>query len=101
MLAEEYGNRVPHIVREVSNRDVGAKYSDIVFSTGHKAKGMEFPVVELAQDFVGMITAHKAHPEQHIVNEQEINLLYVAITRATRELHLNPAIVDFIERGTY
>lgn len=99
-LVEEFGSRIPIIFNEVKNRDVGSKFGDLIFATGHKSKGMEFPVVELGPDFTAMIEAHEAHPEQKIINKHEINLLYVAITRATEELHISPTIRDFINHGT-
>jgi len=99
-LVEEYGARVPIIFQEVKARDVGAKFGALVFATGHKAKGMEFPVVEIASDFAARIEAHRERPDLQIMNAHEINLLYVAITRATEQLYLAPSIKDFIETGT-
>lgn len=99
-LVEEYRSRVPKIFQDVKSRDVGAKFADLVFTTGHKAKGMEFPVVEIGSDFVSMIEAHRERPDLKIMNSHEINLLYVAITRATQELYLAPSIKSFIQTGT-
>jgi superfamily I DNA/RNA helicase len=98
-LVEEYRSRVPKIYQDVKGRDVGAKFADLVFTTGHKAKGMEFPIVEIGSDFTAMIEAHRERPDLRIMNPHEINLLYVAITRATRELYLAPSIVSFIQTG--
>jgi superfamily I DNA/RNA helicase len=99
-LVEEYGARIPTIFQEVKGRDVGAKFGELVFTTGHKAKGMEFPIVELGSDFTSMIEAHQKRPDLKIINSHEINLIYVAITRGTQELYISPTIRDFIERGT-
>jgi len=99
-LVEEYGARIPIIFHEVKNRDVGAKFGDLAFATGHKAKGMEFPVVEIGSDFSARIEAHQKNPKEGIMNSHEMNLLYVAITRATEHLYLSPSIVDFIQHGT-
>lgn len=57
--------------------------ADIILSTAHKSKGLEFISVELIDDFVDVkehITSDKP------VQREEINLLYVAITRAKQEL---------------
>jgi len=53
------------------------KYADIVLTTTHKAKGLEFISVELGSDF-------KPHG-----NTEEKNLVYIAMTRAIKELHIN------------
>jgi len=98
-LVDEYGSRIPNIIKEVKKRDVGAQYSDLTYTTGHKAKGLEFPVVQLAPDFSGMIEAHKDDPGAGIINSSEMNLLYVAITRGTEKLFISPTIKDFIENG--
>ena len=98
-LVEEFGARIPTIVNEVKHRDVGAKFSKVTYTTGHKAKGMEFPVVQLAPDFTSMIDTHKDHPELRIINPDEMNLIYVAITRGTEKLYISPTVKDFIENG--
>ena len=63
--------------------------SEIVLSTAHKAKGLEFPIVILADDFL----PHSSDLtlEQMSLNEhrENLNILYVAATRATKELILN------------
>lgn len=80
--------RDKHVVEEDRHK------ADAIFSTVHRCKGMEYDVVELAPDF---ITEKKL---QQLVDEsiggrldrarlnEEINLLYVAITRAKTHLHL-------------
>lgn len=100
-LVEEFGSRIPQIVDEVKHRDAGARFADLTYTTGHKAKGMEFPVVRLAQDFSAMIDAHRERPDLGILNDDEMNLLYVAITRATQKLYIHPNVLDFIDFGTY
>lgn len=51
---------------------------NIILTTGHKSKGREWDVVEIAQDF-------KFSDKS---SEQELNLLYVACTRAKKTLVL-------------
>lgn len=54
--------------------------ADVVLSTVHKAKGMEWPEVELENDFRVPGTANYTEEESH--------LLYVAITRASEKLNI-------------
>ncbi|CAF0732257.1 unnamed protein product [Adineta ricciae] len=63
--------------------------ASIVLSTAHKAKGLEFPIVVLAEDFLPRssdATLEQLSPDDH---RENINILYVAATRATKELIIN------------
>lgn len=60
---------------------------DVIFSTAHKSKGMEWDTVALLDDFIPTLLSAKATEEQ----QEERNLLYVAVTRAKRNLVINPA----------
>jgi ATP-dependent exoDNAse (exonuclease V) beta subunit len=62
---------------------------EIVLSTAHKAKGLEFPIVILADDFLPRpndVSLDKISLDKH---RENLNILYVAATRATKELVLN------------
>jgi superfamily I DNA/RNA helicase len=68
-----------------------------VLSTAHKAKGLEWPRVRLADDFPRLEELNALDqdgllyltPEER---DQELNLLYVAVTRARQQLELNEAV---------
>jgi DNA helicase-2/ATP-dependent DNA helicase PcrA len=63
---------------------VGMTSSDAVqLATFHKAKGLEWPVVFVAGASAGHV------PLEHGDIDEERRLLYVAMTRAERELHLS------------
>jgi len=100
IIAEEYGGQIPEVMKIVRVRDVGARFSDLSYVTGHRSKGMEFPFVHLASDFTRLIDAHNEDPQEGILDDDEMNLLYVAITRATEGLYISPAIHDFIQTGS-
>jgi UvrD-like helicase family protein len=62
--------------------------ADLVVSTAHKAKGREWDTVRIASDF----------PEDKIAgNASELRLLYVAVTRARRELDITA--IPFLRDG--
>jgi hypothetical protein len=64
-------------------------FLEIILSTAHKAKGLEFPIVMLADDFLPRssdVSLDQISPDEH---RENINILYVAATRATKELILN------------
>lgn len=62
-------------------------FADVVFSTAHKSKGMEWNTVVLLDDFIPTLISGMISGEE----QEERNLLYVAVTRAKRKLIINPA----------
>jgi F-box protein 18 (helicase) len=96
LLVEEYKGRIPWIMKRVKERDIGARDADLVFATGHKAKGMEFPIVQIAGDFESVIDFHL---EDGVVPDDELNLLYVAMTRGTKLLYIPPGLKRWVETG--
>lgn len=95
-IVKEYGNEIPDIIKSIKDKHVANEdkdKADIVFSTVHRCKGMEYDVVELLNDFITENKVEKAAADNKNekgknakVNE-EINLLYVAITRTKLTLH--------------
>lgn len=72
-----------------------ASKADFVISTGHKSKGLEFDHVTLSEDFLRFGEDTDIN-DWILQNLQELNLLYVALTRAKYELVLPDSIIDFI-----
>ena len=70
---------------------VREKDADITLSTAHKSKGREWNNVQLADDFRTL--GHKLH------SDEEINLLYVAVTRAINNLDVSDceAVLELVD----
>lgn len=64
---------------------------DVILTTAHKSKGLEYDNVIVANDF--------KFGEKKLLDipEQEINLLYVACTRAKKALQLPDKLQDYME----
>lgn len=62
--------------------------SDLSISTAHKAKGAEWDIVQLANDFL----AEGQAPNE--ICKAEARLFYVAMTRAKRQLIVEPALLS-------
>lgn len=60
--------------------------ADVIISTAHKAKGLEFPSVRTGDDFPSAKTTVGADAETPTINKDELMLAYVAATRATKRL---------------
>ncbi|HEX2628651.1 MAG TPA: UvrD-helicase domain-containing protein [Chitinophagaceae bacterium] len=102
MLAEivqEYGDEIPGIIQTLKRLHTGDEErhkAEMIFSTVHRAKGMEYDVVYLVSDFITEKKLERAKTDAESQKQpldtsrlnEEVNLLYVAATRAKTELHI-------------
>jgi superfamily I DNA/RNA helicase len=103
-IVKEYGNDIPGIIKSLKELHTGDEErtkAEMIFSTVHRAKGMEYDVVHLVNDFITEAKLEKIKAE-HKENKQppdivklneEINLLYVAVTRAKTKLFVPETLV--------
>ena len=95
-LVKKYGNDLPDLLDRLQNRVTEPHKADITFTTAHKGKGLEWDNVYLQNDFVSEKQILKAiqtktgkpisEAKRQNINE-EINVLYVALTRAREEVN--------------
>lgn len=94
-IIKEYGNKIPGILRNIKDKHVDnndREKADIIFSTVHRCKGLEYDSVQLVNDFLTDDKLEKllASTDKNELNfaklNEEINLLYVAVTRAKNQL---------------
>lgn len=73
-----------------------------VFSTVHRFKGLEMDYVHLLDDFFyNQVPYLKFNPRMlEGDNKDEVNLLYVALTRAKKVLTMNPALFFLLTSNT-
>jgi F-box protein, helicase, 18 len=96
-IVKEYGNSIPGILSEIKEKHVSDENKDkaqIIFSTVHRCKGMEYDAVQLVGDFITEEKLKKSTIDmgddkllKSKLNE-EINLLYVAVTRTKNILNI-------------
>jgi F-box protein, helicase, 18 len=99
-VIEEYRHETPGLVQEVRDNAVpAAGDADLVLTTAHKAKGLDWDYVQIADDFeiLAETEAALAADPYSVIEEQEINLLYVAATRAKKALQLNAETKAWLE----
>lgn len=102
-IVREYENEIPVLLKSLKSKHVGDEEKDkaeMIFSTVHRAKGMEYDTVQLADDFIteAKLERLKSDEEQKAdINiakwMEEINLLYVAITRTRNKLVLPESLL--------
>ena len=89
---------LPGLVADLRRRAVPhPAAAERVLATAHKAKGLEWPRVRLADDFPSLEELHALDQNglpylTHEERDQELHLLYVAATRARRRLEPNEAV---------
>jgi F-box protein 18 (helicase) len=102
-IVEKYGGRLPDILVDVMERHTSFEdEARIIVSTAHKAKGREWNHVIVLDDFVTPLVLRarlaKKRMKENDYN-QEINLLYVTLTRAIETLSISPDLYQEIASG--
>ncbi len=96
-IVKEYGNDIYDIIKTIKQKQVEndeKEKAEVIFSTVHRCKGMEYDAVHLVKDFITedkvQRQAHELDNDEKKINKlnEEINLLYVAITRTKNTLHI-------------
>lgn len=107
-IVNEYGNDIYDILKSIKEKHVSDQdkaQAQVVFSTVHRCKGMEYDSVQILSDFVSEdklknLKNNTAETDLDLnkLNE-EVNLLYVAITRTKNTLTIPEALMpaDFPE----
>ncbi|MFZ1320248.1 MAG: UvrD-helicase domain-containing protein [Ignavibacteria bacterium] len=89
-IVKEYGNDIPQILKKIKELHVSddkKEKADVIFSTVHRCKGMEYDAVQIVNDFINEEKLEKQKEELKKTGSglskinEEINLLYVAVTR--------------------
>jgi F-box protein 18 (helicase) len=95
-IVEKYGTEIPALLEILKKKHVDPSEKDkaeLIFSTVHRCKGMEYDSVQLVNDFVTekelikLEEAKKENVNSDQLNE-EINILYVAITRTKNRIDI-------------
>lgn len=78
-IVDTYNDSLFDWISLIKSNLTGKKSADVILTSAHKSKGLEFTSVLIGEDFLQL----------PVKNEEEINILYVALTRATHDLELN------------
>ena len=113
-IVKRLGHRLPDLIHNLRKNSLVQKShasAHFLLSTAHKSKGLEYDSVLLWNDFVDVHEIAKVRDtyQTHVVSEfgleinhvasDEINLLYVAATRAKKELFLPQSLGEL--HGSY
>lgn len=89
-IVKKFGKHVISMYNRIKNTlTIDEKKATRVFSTAHKAKGAEWNSIELAGDFFNVqenVIREIKNGEIVTVNKEELNIIYVAITRSKHRI---------------
>ena len=100
-VVKEFGNRLPGLIAELKQNHTTKEEADMIFSTVHRCKGMEYDEVTLLNDFINedklrkyieKFDGDKMKEGDRNRLAEEVNILYVAATRAKNVLKMPPDI---------
>jgi superfamily I DNA/RNA helicase len=97
-MIDEHGSTLIGKIRKLrKNAAQDETYADVVISTAHRSKGLEWETVLIEDDFIDFLADESEMEDAEIADE--INLLYVASTRAMKNLQPNPLILSILRLG--
>ena len=101
IVVTKHKHRIPLLIDSICQNSIDPKKAHIVFTTAHRSKGLEFDQVRLTHDFAEVVIENKDKTKRlatyEDVDEQEINLLYIAATRAKKVLQMNKSILNLVK----
>jgi superfamily I DNA/RNA helicase len=104
-IVREYGNKIPGIIKDIKEKHVDnddKEKAEMIFSTVHRCKGMEYDAIQLVNDFISeeKLEKLKEDKKSEEINttklNEEINLLYVAVTRTKNSIHIPETLMPSI-----
>ena len=92
-LVERLEDRLPSTLSRLSASAVGPEKAQITLSSAHRAKGLEWDSVQVAEDFLNLCDADlEAGKMTEPEFDEEVNLIYVALTRTRGNLKLPQSV---------
>ncbi|XP_074646265.1 F-box DNA helicase 1-like isoform X2 [Tubulanus polymorphus] len=94
-IVRTYNHNLPsHIAKIRSKTVTDQRIADVLFSTAHKSKGLEFDTVRLTDDY-NVLPGEGNQSFQ--IKDDEKNILYVAATRAKKRLQLSASVFTVLQ----
>ncbi len=95
-IVDKYHGKIESLFQKIKDNLVDINKADIILSTAHKAKGLEFNNVFLCNDF-SLFINENGDINMKAWKDEEINILYVAATRAIHKLRINSTLKNIIK----
>lgn len=97
-VVKQYNARIPRLVESIRKNVMNPQQADILLTTAHKAKGLEWSCVRLADDFPSLVAGDEIIKKDRL-EADEFNLIYVAMTRAMDSLSFakGSSLIPFVK----
>lgn len=100
-LVQQYRDEIPNIIETLKREQLrSSDGAPFVLTTAHKAKGLEWPVVRMINDFFSFKDRSDGTkwltPER--IDPQEANLAYVTLTRAMKAVGPTPELIEWFRQ---
>lgn len=101
-VVKEYGGDLPRLLKLLKEKHVSDEdrdKADLIFTTVHRCKGLEYDEVTLLKDFINEDALVKLVKRDDVEIDtaalsEEVNLLYVAATRTKSKLKIPEELTD-------
>ena len=102
-IINEYSD-IDTLVGNLNFSSVDADNADIIITTAHRSKGLEWDHIEISEDFSDVTGEREVKKDGTLVKSDEdiadeLNLMYVAVTRAKRTVKLSNAVHNVISES--
>ena len=99
-VVEKYNDAIPRLIRDIKNHHVDQHDAEVLLTTAHKSKGLEWENTFLADDFPPLVDGDKIIDSKEL-DPDEFNLIYVAITRSKQGIKFSKesSLKKFIQKS--
>lgn len=96
-LLDPYKDELPQLIEALRASSVSPDKADLSLSTAHRSKGLEWKNVTMLDDFWKPREVTKDLPLDEVEIE-EVNAIYVAMTRASETIEYGPSLREWLVR---
>ena len=99
-VVEKYNDAIPQLIRDIKNYHVDQHDAEVLLTTAHKSKGLEWENTFLADDFPPLIDGDEIIDSKEL-EPDEFNLIYVSITRSKQRIKVSKdsSLKKFIQKS--
>jgi len=96
-ICRTYGEQIFELIDDIHEQALpDLKGAECILSTAHKSKGSTLENVCMGDDFKSIVTQKEGvWRKAKKLDPQEVNLTYVAVTRAQKSLSLSQVVLDY------
>lgn len=94
---KRHTSKIPTLVSRIQQATVkDPRLAQVHLTTAHKSKGLEWDNVRLTDDYATLLDKNKRPVKSSEIEEEDINILYVAATRAKTKLQPFPEMAELL-----